>query len=179
LGRKPSNIFQEATIAFKKGTKFRLFDVKLPFSSKVTFETTNPNTVKAQCDEVVTIPHTEKKRITKLFKDKGYKVIKIKPETMQVPEICPTCKKKGVPKIEKKNAIDNRFRIQRNFNQKKGKERLDEYWLVFVHSSSSKCRVSRFMPLPYPSWRTQKDSKFPYTKFMFPYNFEWLKSQLQ
>jgi len=179
LGRKPSNIFQEATIAFKKGTKFRLFDVKLPFSSKVTFETTDPNVIKAQYDEVVSIPHTEKKRITKLFKDKGYKVIKIKPLTMQVPEICPNCKKNGAPKIEKKNALDNRNRNWKFKDIVPRKPRPLEYWLVFVHSSSSKCRVSRYVPLPYPSWRTQTNSKFPYTKFMFPYNLGWVKSQLQ
>ena len=184
LGRKPSNIFQEATIAFKKDTKFRLFDVKLPNSVTVTYRVQ----VSAKKDGTpifgtsttnVNLPMSEKKKIIELFKDKGYKVIKIEPQTMQVPEICPTCKKKGVPKIEKKNANDIRYRIQRNFNQKKGKKRLDEYWLVFVHNSRSKCRVSRFMPLPYPSWKTQKDSKFPYTKFMFPYNFGWVKSQLQ
>jgi len=178
LGRKPSNIFQEATIAFKKGTGFRLFDVKLPLSSKVTFETTDPNTVRAQCDEVVTIPHIEKKRIKKLFKDKGYKVIKIKPLTMQVPEICPNCKKNGAPKIEKKNAFDKRHRNWKFKDVVPRKPRPQEYWLVFVHSSSSKCRVSRYVPLPYPSWRTQTNSKFPYTKFMFPYNFGWVKSQL-
>jgi len=177
MGRKPSNKFQETTIAFKKGTEFRLFDVKLPFSSKVTFETTDPKFVKAQSDKIVNISPSEKKKITKLFKDNGYKVLKIQPFIMQVPEICPTCKKKGVPKIEKKNAFDNRYRIQRNFDQKKGKQRPDEHWLVFVHDSKSKCRISRFLPQPYPSWRSQADSKYPYTKFMFPYNFAWLKSQ--
>jgi len=177
LGRKPSNKFQETTIAFKKGTEFRLFDVKLPFSSKVTFETTDPKFVKAQSDKIVNISPSEKKKITKLFKDNGYRVLKIQPFIMQVPEICPTCKKKGVPKIEKKNATDKRDRNWK-FRENIPKEpRPHEYWLVFVHNSRSKCRISRFLPQPYPSWRSQTDSKYPYTKFMFPYNFAWLKSQ--
>jgi len=178
LGRKPSNIFQETSIAFKKGTEFRLFDVKLLLSSKVTFETTDPKFTKGQSTQVIHIPPTKKTRITKLFEDKGYRVIKIEPLTIQVPEICPTCQKKGVPKIEKKNAIDKRNRNWKFKEEVPQKQRPYEYWLVFVHSSRSKCRISRFIPLPYPSWRTQTDTKFPYRKFMFPYNLGWLKSQL-
>jgi len=48
MGGKPSNSFQEQTIEFQKGTEYRLFDVKLPCLSKVTFETTDPNIVKIQ-----------------------------------------------------------------------------------------------------------------------------------
>jgi len=182
MGRKPSNKFQETTIAFKKGTEFRLFDVKLPNSVIVTYQVQ----VSAKKDGTpifgttttnVNLPISEKKKITKLFKDKGYRVIKIELQVMQVPEICPTCKKKGVPKIEKKNATDKRYRNWK-FRENITKEpRPHEYWLVFVHNSRSKCRISRFLPQPYPSWRSQTDSKYPYTKFMFPYNSAWLKSQ--
>jgi len=37
MGRKTVNKFEEGTIAFKKGTEFRLFDVKLPNSVTVTY----------------------------------------------------------------------------------------------------------------------------------------------
>jgi len=178
MGRKPSNIYQETSIALQKGTEFRLFDVKLPLSCKVTFETTDPNIVKAQSDQAVNIPPTEKDRITKLFEDKGYRVIKIEPLTIQIPGLCPSCSKKGTPKIEKKNAKDERNRNWKFRDEVPRKYKPDEYWLVFVHNSRKKCRISRFLPLPYPSWRKQKDSPFPYTKFMFPYNGEWLESQL-
>jgi len=178
MGRKPSNKFQETSIEFKKGTEFRLFDVKFPLLSKVTFENTDPKFAKGQSEQVVSISASEKERITKLFADKGFLVIKIEPYTMQVPEICPTCNKKGVPKIEKKNTVDKRYRNWKFKDKISPKTRPHEYWLVFVHDSKSKCRISRFIPLPHPSWRTQTDSKLPYTKFMFPYNFGWLKSQL-
>ena len=180
MGRKPSNSYQEQTIEFKKGTEYRSFDVKLPCLSKVTFETTDPNIVKIQgAEEILTIPPFEVEKITKLFEDKGLHVLNIEPYTMQVPELCPSCEKRGVPKIEKKNSNDNRFRIDRNFDAKEGKKRAPEYWLVFVHDSRSKCRISQFMPLPYPSWKRQKTSNFPYMKFMLPYNYEWIKHQLE
>jgi len=180
MGRKPSNSYQEQTIEFKKGTEYRSFDVKLPCLSKVTFETTDPNIVKIQgAEEIITISPTEILRITKLFEDKGLHVLNIEPYTMQVPELCPSCEKRGVPKIEKKNSNDNRFRIERNFDAKEGKKRVPEYWLVFVHDSRSKCRISQFMPLPYPSWKRQKTSNYPYMKFMLPYNYEWIKHQLE
>ena len=104
MGRKPSNSYQEQTIEFKKGTEYRSFDVKLPSLSKVTFETTDPKIVKIQgAEEILTIPPSEVEKITKLFEDKGLHVLNIEPLTMQVPELCPSCQKRGVPKIEKKN----------------------------------------------------------------------------
>jgi len=178
MGRKPSNNFQEMTIELKKGTEFRLFDVKLPLSCKVTFETTDPKIVKLQGEQVVNIPLTEKTKIKKLFQDKGHHILKIEPNTMQVPEICYSCHKRGIPKIEKKNTKDKRTRNWKFKEEASLKPRAPEYWLVFTHNSRKKCRISRFIPHPYPSWRSQKNSKFPYTKFMFPYNTGWIKSQL-
>ena len=179
MGRKPSNSFQEQTIEFKKGTEYRLFDVKLPCISKVTFETTDPKIVKLQGEEILTVPPSEELRISKLFESKGLHVLKIEPLTMQVPEFCPSCQRRGVPKIETKNAKDERNRNWKFREEVSRTYRPPEYWLVFVHNSRKKCRISRFLPLPYPSWRIQKNSNFPYTKFMFPFNYEWTKHQLE
>ncbi len=179
MGRKPSNAFQQQTIEFKEGTEYRLFDVKLPCLSKVTFETTDPKIVKMGGEEILTIPPFEVEKITKLFEDKGLHVLNIEPYTMQVPELCPSCQKRGVPKIEKKNTSDQRVRNWKHREEKPRKTRAEEYWLVFNHNSRSKCRISQFIPLPYPSWKTQKNSNFPYMKFMLPYNYEWMKHQLE
>ena len=179
MGRNPSNNYQQYSIEFKKGTEYRSFDVKLPCLSKVTFETTDPNIVKIQgAEEILTIPPSEVEKITKLFEDKGLHVLNIEPLTMQVPELCPSCQKRGVPKIEKKNTSDQRTRNWKYRKQTPKKTKPEEYWLVFNHNSRSKCRISQFMPLPYPSWKVQKNSNFPYTKFMLPYNYEWIKHQL-
>jgi len=179
MGRNPSNNYQQYSIEFKEGTEYRSFDVKLPCLSKVTFETTDPNIVKIQgAEEILTIPPSEVEKITKLFEDKGLHVLNIEPLTMQVPELCPSCEKRGVPKIEIKNVQDQRVRNRKYRDETPRKIRPEEYWLVFVHDSSSKCRISQFMPLPYPSWKRQKTSNFPYMKFMLPYNYEWIKHQL-
>jgi len=179
MGRNPSNSYQEQTIEFKKGTEYRSFDVKLPCLSKVTFETTDPKIVKMGGEEILTISPSEVEKITKLFHDKGLIVLNIEPLTMQVPELCPSCKNRGVPKIETKNTSDQRVRNWKHREQTPRKTRAEEYWLVFNHNSRSKCRISQFMPLPYPSWKRQKNSNFPYTKFMLPYNYEWIKHQLE
>lgn len=178
MGRKPSNTFEDTSLALQQGTEFRMFDVKLPFSCKVTFETTDPKIVKMQSEEVVYIPATEKDRISKLFELKGYRVLKIEPLTMRVPEICPSCIKRGVPKIEKKNAKDERIRNWKYRDEVPQKFKPEEYWLVFVHNSKSKCRISKFNPLPYPTWKRKSESDIPYAKFLYPYNHEWLKSHL-
>ena len=178
MGRKPSNSFQEMTVELKKGTEFRMFDVKLPLSCKVIFETTDPKIVKLQGEQVVNIPLNEKTRITKLFQDKGYRVLKIEPYAMQVAELCPSCHNRGVPKIEPKNTIDTRERKWRNKDPRQLQPREQEYWLSFTHNSRKKCKISRYLPNPYPSWKRQKNSNIPYTKFLFPYNAGWLKSQL-
>jgi hypothetical protein len=47
LGRKPKNKFIETSIAFQKGTEFRLYDVKVPFVYSITVEIINPNLAKA------------------------------------------------------------------------------------------------------------------------------------
>ena len=181
LGRKPVNTFQETSVEFKKGTEFRLFNVKSPFSSTVTFETTPPKFAKAQAEQSVYIPHTEKETITKLFEDKeGFHVLNIEPLTYQIPGFCPKCKNHGVPKIEKKNSSDTRYRSSRYQAERSLKsKKTSEFWLVFTHGSASKCRISRLLPHSYPGFKPNKKLGFDFTKFVFPYySLEDLEHQL-
>jgi hypothetical protein len=74
--------------------------------------------------------------------------------------------------------MDRRIRNWKFKEKTSLKPRALEYWLTFTHNSRKKCRISRYLPSPFPSWKRQKTSNIPYTKFLFPCNTEWLKSQL-
>jgi len=178
MGRKPINTFEETSFGFKKGTEYRMFDVKIPFSSMVTHGPTDPKTAQWTSEELIHFPHTEKDRITKLFQDKGFHVLKIEPHTVKIPGFCPKCKNHGVPKIEKKNTQDKRPRTWRDKDEKPPKDRFPEFWLTFKHDSASKCRISRFWPFPYPHFQPNKKMNFDFKKFVFPYALDDLEDQL-
>ena len=179
MGRKTKNIFEETTIAFKKGTEHRLFDVKLPFSVKVTFETTNPRVAYGTSDQIINLPILEQGKIVKEFEKIGYKVINIEPHTIKISDLCPNCSRKGIPKIEKMDTTDRRLRVWRNKEEKPRKKRPNEYWLTFDHKSKpKKCRIQQFVHSPLPDFRPSKTKDIDFKKFLFPYNFDWLENQL-
>jgi len=104
VGRKPKNRFVEGTIAFEKGTELKIYDVKLPFSVKVTYkakvsEKLDGSPKYAESEMYVTKPLSEKKLIRKEIQKMGYKVVKIEAQIVKFSDLCPQCHRSGIPKV--------------------------------------------------------------------------------
>ena len=179
MGRKTEKTHQETSIAFKPGTEFRLFEVELPYSVKVTFEITKPPLTHATSDQIIYLPMSEKEKIVNTFEKNGYNVIHIEPQTIKIPDLCPKCLRRGIPKVEKKDTTDRRVRTWKNKEEKPRKKRPNEYWLTFDHKSKpKKCRIRQFVHSPHPAFRPRKSNNIDFMKFLFPYNMPWLENQI-
>lgn len=173
MGRKPKNKFIETSLAFKEGTEFRLYDVKIPFVYTVTIETTDPNLMRAQTTyEYYTKSASNLDILTKETENHGYKVIEIKESVRPFTDLCPRCHKVGIPKIEKKDTRDNRQRSWRNKESTSKKDRPPEFWLTYIHTKSKKCRICQYTNTPYPAF---KQNKIDIGKYFFPHVLERMK----
>lgn len=168
MGRKPKNEFIETSLAFKEDSKFRRYDVKMPFLYAITVETNDPNIAKMQTTwEYFVKSDSNLDGLIKEIESQPYKVkvIKVEPAVRQHTDLCPRCHKRGVPKIEKKNTSDNRERSWRNKeNTSSQKKREPEYWLTYTHTRTKKCRIRQYMNTPYP---TYKQNKIDIEKYFF------------
>ena len=183
MGRKPKSSFIEGTIAYKKGTEHKVFNVKLPFSVKVTYKTQvsadlDGNPLYAETTTYVSKPISEKKMIRKEIQKMGYKVIKIEPQIVQFTDLCPQCDRSGIPKIEKKDTTDNRIRNWTYKEEKLRTKRPDEHWLTYTHRTKpKKCRIIRAVNTPYPAFKKNLRKNIDIRKYYFPQVIGLLKNK--
>ena len=183
VGRKPKNSFVEGTIAFEKGTEHKIYDVKLPFSVKVTYKVQvsadlEGNPIYGESETYVTRPLSEKKLIRKEIQKMGYKVVKIEAQTVKFSDLCPQCHRSGIPKIERKDTSDNRTRTWRNKEKKSITKRPDEYWLVYSHTlKPKKCRIQQAVSKPYPAFKKNLRKIIDISKYYFPYVIGLIKKK--
>jgi len=183
VGRKPKSSFIEGTIAYKKGTEHKVFDVKLPFSVKVTYKTQvsadlDGNPLYAETTTYVSKPISEKKMIRKEIQKMGYKVKKIEPQIVQFTDLCPQCQRSGNPKIEKKDTADNRIRNWTYKEKRPPTKRPDEYWLIYTHKTNpTKCRIQQAVNIPYPAFKKNLRKNIDIRKYYFPYVIGLLKKK--
>ena len=157
MGRKPKNKFEESSLAFKEDSKFRRYDVKMPFLYAITVETNDPNNAKMQTTwEYFVKDDSNLDVLIKNIENDPFKVkvIKVEPAVRPHTDLCPRCHGRGVPKIEKKNTSDNRERSWRNKEKTSSqKKREPEYWLTYTHSRTKKCRIRQYVNTPYPAFK--------------------------
>jgi hypothetical protein len=170
LGRPPTNEFTEASLAFKEDTKIKKYSVKMPFLYSLTVETNDPNNTKMHTKwEYFVKPISKLDGLIKEIENNQsfkIKVIKVELAVRELIDLCPRCKKHGVPKIEKKNTLDNRERSWRNKeNTSTKKERPIEYWLTYTHSKDKKCRICQYLNTPDPAY---KKNSIAIEKYFFP-----------
>jgi len=174
VGRKPKNSFVEGTIAFEKGTELKIYEVKLPFSVKVTYKAQvsanlDGSPKYAESEMYVNKPLSEKKLIRKEIQKMGYKVDKIEPQTVKFSDLCPECHRSGIPKVEKKDTTDNRTRTWKNKVKKPRTKRPDEYWLIYSHKTiPKKCRIQQAVNSPYPAFKKNLRKNIDISKYYFP-----------
>lgn len=162
---------------FKENSQIRRYDVEMPFLYSITVETNNPNIEKMQTTlEYFVKPDSNLDGLIKEIESQPYKVkvIKIEPAIRQITDLCPRCKMRGVPKIEKKDTHDYRQRSWRNKepDEASKKERPPEFWLTYIHNKSKKCRIRQYLNTPYPAYKQNKIDIEPY---FFPYVLEHMK----
>ncbi|NDB33630.1 MAG: hypothetical protein EB150_10375 [Nitrososphaeria archaeon] len=177
MGRKPKNEFVEASLAFKENSKIKKYDVKMPFLYAVTIQIDDPNSTKVTTTrECFVRPDSNLSELIKELenqKSPKIKVIKTEPAIRQFIDLCPKCHNRGVPKIEKKNTQDNRERSWRNKEKSETrKERTPEYWFVYTHTKSKKCRICQYINTPDPTF---KRNKISIEKYFFPHVLASLK----
>ena len=182
VGRKPKNQYLEAEIADCPNSVFRLFEVEFPFTVQVEYEVkiggneNNPHW--ATTSEIIYLPISEKDQIIEQCQKHGFKVVNIKPWTVKIPDICPNCNNKGVPKIEIKNTTDQRTRNWK-YKEKPSEslpKRPNEYWLVFFHSPSrKKCRIQQCISTPHPAFKKNLRKQIEIEKYFFPRCLQWMK----
>ncbi len=155
MGRLRKNKFEEATIAYEKGTEFEQNHVKIPFFVNVTYkvpilEEKNGKKHYGITTNLLKKDISEKDAIIKAFQKEGKKVINIEEFTIPFSDLCPNCNRKGVPKVERKsNKIDYHARVRDTFTEPLKHtvktNRPDEYWLTFDHEKKpKKCRIAQW-----------------------------------
>lgn len=185
MARKTKNKSEEFTLAFRKGTESRLYDIELPFAVNVTFQ---PSIDGQLClgitSQDVYLPFSKKDEIERKLTELGYRVIEIKPAISRVIDLCGRCNRKGIPKIERKDTSDRRARRPTHLGEiEKNKiysKRTDEYWLTYDHKTKpKKCRIFRFVsPFASPEVKLNKKHEIKLEEFVFPHAIGYLKKQL-
>lgn len=168
MGRKPKNKFEEATLVFKEGSKIKKYDVQMPFLYAITVETKDPNYAKMHTpwEYFVKDDSNLDGLIKEIESDEFFKVIKVEPAVRPFIDLCPRCHKRGVPKIEKKDASDNRERSWRNKeNTSLQKKRKPEFWFTYTHTKIKKCRICQYENTPDP---TYKHNKIDIEQYFYP-----------
>ena len=186
MARRPKNKFQESTIAFKKGTEFKLYEVSSPFATKVTYKMKisahkDGSPIYGTTSEIVNIPFSKKKEIVKKIKQLGYIDVKTEPASLPLTDLCPKCKRKGTPKIEKKNNKDYRVKSH-SYRARERKERSPyTYWLSYQHKTKPfKHWIKQIDTTPFPRFKANtKTDDIEIWRYYFPPVMEILKKQFQ
>ena len=187
MARPRKDRFEETSIGFKKETEHEIVYVSVPFFVKVTYKVK----VSEDKDGIILCGTTEtilkksisdEKEIKKEFREKGKKVVKIEENTIPFPNICEKCHKKGIPRIERKsNKFDYHSRTPDTLTEppkhKIETKRRDEYWLIYDHGKSKKCRIAQFDKNHF-LFKLSKNKINELHKHFFPYYLEWLKKEL-
>jgi len=183
LGRKPKNQFTEHDIANIQDSQFKLFDVKLPFAVKVTYDellnNDQENPITGTASEIIYKSISEKNEIILECEKLGFTIISVEPWSVKFTDICPDCRKPGVPRVEVKNTIDKRHRTWKYEEPHYLPKRENEYWLVYYHKSSrSKCRIQQCIATPHPAFKHNSRKQIDIEKYFFPYCLEWMKNKI-
>jgi len=146
MGRPRKDKFEETSYAFRKGTEHERVHVSSPSFSKITFKTkvakdNRGKTYYGTSDQIIRTLYYTNDEIKKLFREKNAEVIKIEKATIQLPNICERCDKKGVPVIQKKSNYDNRVRTRTNSPSRTNRD--DEYWLYYQHTTK-RCMIAQY-----------------------------------
>jgi len=175
VGKKPKNKFQKATIAFKKDTEFKLFQVESPFATKVTYkmkigEHKNGSPIIGETSEIFEIPFTNREKIIQRKKELGHQIIKIEPATLPLPDLCPKCMQKGVPKIERKNNKDYRIPSESYRARERKPRQTYRYWLTYRHRTKpSKHWIKQIETSPTAHFKqNKKTDNIEIWKYYFP-----------
>ncbi len=189
MGRPRKNKLEEFFIANNYEVKHNLSHVKIPFFLKAIYkekigEYNNGKPIYGTTDQIVRYLHFTKDEITKKFQEKGLEIINFEQVTVLLPDLCPQCRRTGIPKIEKySNKYDYHPRRGSPMFRKSGTEKTEvnrpyEYWLCYDHETKpKKCRVAK--------WDKNhliftKNGKI-YTKlrkYIFPKYVGWKKGEL-
>jgi protoheme ferro-lyase len=106
------------------------------------------------------LEYVHQKSIEEMEKS-GIKIFSQKPLTHSLTSFCPQCNNHGIPKIEKKNRKDYRFRSGRyskkvlpnTFGQKikvQPKRKNPKFYLSYTHGKGKKCWIKPYKDLPVP-----------------------------
>lgn len=185
MGRKTANSFTEVTIAFKEDSEFKLFEVKLPHWLEVEYSLPL-NEAGHMGTTSKSIHEDYKEQMINQVEQLGGKVLNIRPLVTKLPDICTQCKKKGIPKIEKKNSNDYRTKTARYgvpkssfLGQEEKSEPIEKvpiFYLSYMHEEGKKCWIQQYIPLPYPSFKKNTKKQLDIQKHFFPYCIEWMKT---
>jgi len=171
--RKLKNKSQIHFLPAIKNRKITLFQVKIPFYTKITFKVVISEDKKIKkkwygtSHEIIKKSISEKDEIKKALKKQGKIIKKMEMATVSMSDHCPQCHKHGIPKIERKNASDNRWRI---IKQGEKKERPDEYYLTFDHKIDGKIRKHKVAQFIKDGFYFKKSIRknIELDKFLFP-----------
>jgi len=181
MGRPFKNHCEEIYIGNIRDRKFGLWQVKIPFFTKVTYKIVVSENKKINKKwygtawDPVNKPISKKDEIIKDFLEKGKEVINIEEYYIQFLDICPLCHNKGTPKIERKDTSDNRWRVSPQ-NHTKIKTKPDVYRLTYTHKNN-KCIISHFDKNHFLFKKNPKRN-IELEKHFFPMCLEWIEKSV-
>jgi len=188
MGRNRKNKSEEFFISNNFEIKHNLSQVKIPFWVNVTYkvkvsEDNNGKPIYGTTDQIVRCLHYTTDEITKKFQEKGFEVINFEQVTVPFPDLCPQCRKIGIPKIEKySNKYDYHPRRGSPMFRKSGTEktevnRPDQYYLTYDHKINGKlkkCKITKF-DINHMLFINAPNKINEIHKHFFPYCVEWMK----
>jgi len=188
MGRNRKNKSEEFFISNNFEIKHNLSQVKIPFWVNVTYkvkvsEDNDGKPIYGTTDQIVRYLHYTKDEITKKFQEKGFEVINFEQVTVPFPDLCPQCRKIGIPKIEKySNKYDYHPRRGSPMFRKSGTEktevnRPDQYYLTYDHKINGKlkkCKIAKF-DINHMLFINAPNKINEIHKHFFPYCVEWMK----
>lgn len=184
MGRKPKNKYAEASIAWVKDSDFRMFYVKIPKWLEVKIAIIENGQYNGTETNLVSVDNINGEEFVRKIKKLGYKVLYVNHYTIQIPNICPQCKKEGTPKIEDKNADDykvktGRYQIPKiafSDNMKNSKiPKPPKLYLSYAHGSKQKHWLWEYIPFPQPFFMESIRKKIFIQDLIPPNRIPWLK----
>jgi len=111
--------------------------------------------------------------IKALQKDGSKEVLNVEEFTIRFSDLCPTCNRKGIPKVEREpNKIDYHYRVKTK-THKTPTNRPDEYWLTYDHKTyPKKCKITQWDKNHF-LFKKKGKAYTELLKYMMPYYIEW------
>jgi len=182
MGRPRKNKLEEFFIANNYEVKHNLSHVKIPFFLKAIYkekigEYNNGKPIYGTTDQIVRYLHFTKDEITKKFQEKGLEIINFEQVTIPFTDLCPQCRRIGIPKIEKySNKYDYHYNVTQDSHKIKV-NRPDEYWLTYDHKINGKlkkCKIAEF-DKNHMLFKHTPNKINELHKHFFPYCVSWMK----